>query len=92
MKLTCAFEKTAMDTDGLPPLVEPVDCVILGSCFLQKVLVIVGPCCLIPYWLVRLNFGIGFSPAAPDGSEAKSTHGTLYPSLRVLLSVLRARS
>jgi hypothetical protein len=85
-------EKTAMDEDGLPALIEQGDDIIRGFRFVQQGPDVVGACCAIPRWLVPLNFEIGVFPALPGASKAKSTQGTLYPLLRVLLSVLRARS
>jgi hypothetical protein len=87
-----------MDEDGLSSLIEQGNDIIRSFRFAQHGPDVVGPCCAISRWPVLLNFEIRVFPALPGGSEAKSTQGlytcrfVLYPSLRVLLSVLRAKS
>ena len=70
-------EKTAMDEDGLPSLIEQGDGIIRDFRFVQQRPDVVGVCCAIPRWLVTLNFEIGVFPALPGASKAKSTQGTL---------------
>ncbi|GEM_PF-4547009 len=58
-------EKTAMDEDGLPALIEQRDDIIRGFRFVQQGPDVVGACCAIPRWLVPLHFEIGVFPALP---------------------------